>query len=122
VTEFPRKPAQPATPSNDPPPANATRPAAEHRSTARPDPKPAQPKVSRRDAAKFIANVEQRKRGHTTFFSPADRMQIALHPGDAGYSPPTSWEAAFAAECEAWKLEPDVVRYALKFWGYKLPG
>ena len=125
VTEMPaRKPAQPTPPPDDPPPttvAPVKQPAAEHRSTVRPEPKPAQPRMTRREAAKFMANVEQRKRGHTSFFSRADGMNIALHPGEQGYSPPIPWKAAFEAECAQWKRDPQVVRDALKFWGYKLP-
>jgi hypothetical protein len=67
-----------------------------------------------------MANVEQRKRGRTTYFSRADGFNVALHPGESGYSPPISWKAAFDAECAEWKRDPEVVRYALKFWGYQL--
>jgi hypothetical protein len=120
-----RKPTQPAPPQNDPPPTKAApvqQPAAEHhRSTVRPEPKPAQPRMTRREAAKFMANVEQLKRGRTGFFSRADGMNIALHPGEQGYSPPIPWKVAFEAECAQWKRDPQVVRDALKFWGYKLP-
>jgi hypothetical protein len=123
VKEWPRKPAQPATP--DPQPAKAApiqQPAAEHhRGTARPEQKPAQPSLTRREVAKFMANVEQLRRGHTSYFSRADGLKIALHPGEQGYSPPISWKAAFDAECERWKRDPEAVRYALSHWGYKVP-
>lgn len=119
-----RKPAQP-TPT-DPPPAHAApkpeeprRAAAEHRSPA--PAKPAQPKLTRRECVKFMANFEQRKRGRTSYFSRADGLNVALHPGEEGYSPPMEAGAAFLAECEAWGREKDAVLYALKFWAYTIP-
>lgn len=110
-----RKPAQPAPISHDAHPAKI-----EHRSPARPEPKVAQPKLTRRDCAKFIANVEQRRRGRTSYFSRGDGLAISLHPGEEGYAAPMTWSAAFAAECESWRREPDIVREALVHWGYKL--
>ncbi len=124
VTEMPRKPAQPA-PQPDPPstaaadPARA-KPAVEHRRTDRPEPRAQQPKLTRRECAKFVANVEQRRRGRTSFFSRADGFMVALHPGEAGYEPPISRQEAFVAECAQWKREPDAVLHALKFWGYQV--
>lgn len=120
VTEMPaRKPTQPSAP--DPPPP-ARQPAAEHahRGATRPEPKPRQPVLTRRESAKFMANVEQRKRGRSSFFSRADGINVALHPGEAGYSPPTSFKEAFEAECTQWKRDADAVRQSLAFWGYQL--
>lgn len=120
VTEMPR----PKAPEGDPPPKSPAparpqepvRKTAEHQRQER----RVQPKLSKTEAVKFIANVEQRRRGRTSFFSPADKLMIALHPGEEGYLAPTTFEAAFAAECEAWRREPDVVREALKFYGFTL--
>ena len=91
---------------------SVTRPSAEARKE--------QPKLGRRDCAKFAANLEQRKRGRTSYFSRADGMMISLRPGDEGYSLPMHAREAFLAECAAWHRDPDVVRYALQFWGYQL--
>jgi hypothetical protein len=119
LREMPRKPAQPDKP--DPPAAPAKQPAAEHahRNTVRSEPKP-QPKLTKRECAKFVANVEQLHRGRSSYFSRADGLNVALYPGDSGYSPPMPRKAAFDAECARWKRDPEVVRYALNFWGYQL--
>ncbi len=122
VTEMPRKPTQPAPP--DPPPATAApvrQPAAEHAHRNPTRVESPQPKLTKRECAKFMSNFEQRRRGRTTYFSRADGLHVALHPGEQGYAAPMSSEAAFAAECESWRREPDVVLHALKHWGYKLP-
>lgn len=116
VTEMPaRKPSQPSP--TDPPPAKSApvpaRPAAQA--------KPVQPILTRRESVRFMANVEQRKRGRNSYFSRADGINVALYPGDDGYLPPMpSWKAAFEAECAQLKRDADAVRAALKFWGYQL--
>lgn len=125
VTEMPRKPAQPVPDKVPDPPATAKPAAEDHRGTVRaetprPEPKPAQPKLTRRECAKFMANVQQLIRGRTSYFSRADGLNVALHPGEDGYREKLPWDAAFDEECKNWHREKDAVLYALKFWGYKL--
>lgn len=82
--------------------------------------RPELPKLSKTEVKNFAENVEQRKRGCTSYFSRADGLRIALHPGEEGYALPMTAADAFAAECASIQRDPDVVRAALKFWGYQL--
>lgn len=118
----PRKPDPP--PTSPKPPAHAApqpqrKTAETHRSPERAE-KSAQPKLTRRECAKFAANVEQRKRGRSSYLSRGDGLEISLRPGDDGYAEPMNAKDAFLAECAAWAREPDAVRDSLKYWGYKI--
>jgi hypothetical protein len=114
----------PNSPPPKPPAAAPVQPqrktAEAHRSTERAMDKPSQPKLTRRESAKFWNGMEQKRRGHTSYYSRPDSMMIALRPGDDGYAAPMSWKDAFLAECAAWGREPDAVRDSLKSWGYKV--
>jgi hypothetical protein len=118
-----RKPAAPAPPL---PPAPAapqparSKPAAEHRGNERPQ----QPKLTRRESAKFIADMAvlmkgcegsvQTRGGGTIFVSPTSNPEY--------YRPKMSWRDALSEVCKAWKRVPDSVIDALKFWGYHTEG
>jgi hypothetical protein len=115
VTEMPaRKPAQPepADPAKQPTLEHA------HRSTARPEPKP-QPKLTKRECAKFVADVAQRMRGmdgHTEIGG----LRVQYDRGDPRYRPKLSFRDALTEVAKVWKRDADVVLEALKFWGYQL--
>ncbi len=117
VTEMPRKP-DPTPPPKSPAPARREEPlrkTAQHqRESAR------NQKLSKTQAEKFWENLQQLKRGRTSYYSRGDGLTIALHPGENGYAPPMGTKAAFDAACAQWGRDPAVVRDALKFWGYAL--
>ena len=98
----------PPRPERPIPPAPAPQPAAEpqHRSSRR-DPEP-QPKLTRREATKFVADVATFMRGSN-----------GLLPGSGRVSSPMKFREALEAACELWKRTPESVHEALKFWGYK---
>ena len=120
-----RKPSQPDPNPPAPPPATAApvkQPAAEHahRNTARPEPKP-QPKLSKRECAKFVADMAVLMKGHTRHVESVGGYGFDLPPDDMRYRPKFSWDAALAATCERWHRTEESVREALKLWGYKPP-
>jgi hypothetical protein len=117
VAEFPRKTVQAA--SSDAAPAAAApllkrdQPAAqhEHRGTERAP----QPKLTKRDCAKFVANMAVVMKGCTH-----SEYGTELEPGDPRYRPKLSWRAALSAVCERWHRTEESVIEALKFWGYEM--
>jgi len=123
VTEMPsRKPAQPEPHAPAPAPAApAKQPAAEHahRNTARPEPKP-QPKLTKRECAKFVADVAQLMRGTTTWRDTHGGLSGDLDPSDPRYRPKMNFREALREVAQIWKREQDVVLEALKFWGYQV--
>ncbi len=111
VTEMPRKPAQP-----EPVKQPAGEPA--HRNTARPEPRP-QPKLTKRECAKFVADVAQMMKGadgHTEIGG----LRVQYDRGDPRYRPKMNFREALGEVAKIWKREADVVLEALKFWGYQL--
>jgi hypothetical protein len=114
-----RKPALPtAPPPKSPAPAapapQRATPAAEkpeHRSTERAP----QPKLTKRDCAKFVANMAVVMKGCTH-----SEYGTELEPGDPRYRPKLSWRAALSAVCERWHRTEESVIEALKFWGYQM--
>jgi transposase len=122
VTEMPsRKPAQPTPPEPPPVAAPVKQPAAEHahRNTARPEPTP-QPKLTKRECAKFVADMAQLMRGHTHHTESVGGYGYELEPDDPRYRPKMSFSDALTAVAQNWKRQTDVVIDALKFYGYKL--
>lgn len=118
VTEMPRKSPQPDPHPSDPPPATAApvrQPAAEapHRNPARMEVKP-QPKMTKREAAKFVADMALAMRGQTK-----DGFGWKIEPGQPGYVAPMNWREALRAVCESWQRTEDSVIEALKFFGYR---
>jgi hypothetical protein len=113
LMEMPRKSPQP-----DPhPPATAApirQPAAEHahRNPARIE--PPQPKMTKREAAKFVADMALVMRGRTK-----DGFGWKIEPGSEGYVAPMNWRAALKEVCESWHRTEESVVEALKFFGYR---
>ncbi|HZW05351.1 MAG TPA: hypothetical protein VFF58_00455 [Candidatus Nitrosotalea sp.] len=126
VTEMPsRKPVQPDPHPPAPPPATAApvkQPAAEHahRNTGRIEPKAAQPKLTKRECAKLVADVAERMKGTTRWQDRVGGLSGDLDPGDPRYRPKMSFRDALEEVAQIWKRDPDMVRHALKFWGYQL--
>jgi hypothetical protein len=123
VTEMPsRKPTQPDSPPppSVPPPTVAPlkRPAAEH--AHRSPEKPSQPKMTRRECSKFIADMAAEMKGCTSFTETVGGYGYELQPGDPRYRPKLSWREALAEVCKRWQRAPESVIEALKFWGYQL--
>jgi hypothetical protein len=122
VTEMPsRKPAQPDPAPPVPPPATAAplkRPAAEH--AHRSPEKLPQPKMTRRECSKFIADMAMQMKGCTHHTESVGGYSYELQPGDPRYRPKLSWREALAEVCERWQRAPESVIEALKFWGYQL--
>ncbi len=115
-----RKPAQPtAPPPKSPAPAapqpQRAAPAAEksgHRSPERAQ--PTQPKMTKREAAKFVADMAIAMRGRTK-----DGFGWKIEPGAEGYVAPMNWREALKAVCESWQRNEESVIEALKFFGYR---
>lgn len=120
VTTFPRKPAQPAQEPLPPAPAAPvpvrSKPAAEHshRSTERSN---APAKMTKREVAKFVADMAFYMRGQTSKIQ-LDGFEVKFQAGDPRYLAPMKWRDALAAVCRDWKRTPESVIDALKFWGY----
>jgi len=119
VTEMPRKSPQPDPNPPAPPPATAApirQPAAEHahRNPARIESAP-QPKLTKRECAKFQADMAVAMKGQTH-----TEYGTALDPGDPRYRPKLNWRAAFALVCEHWHRAEETVEEALKAWGYRI--
>lgn len=116
VTEMPsRKP-----PDLAPAPV-VKQPAAEpaHRNTARPEVKP-QPKLTKRECAKFAADLANRMRGYTVHTEAVGGLSYPLDPSDRRYRPKMTFGEALAATAAAWRRDPAVVREALEIFGYRL--
>ncbi len=122
VTEMPsRKPAQPS-PEPTPPPATAAplkRPAAEHEHRSPERAPQLQPKLTKRECAKFVADMAFCIRGQTGKVG-LDGLRVNFAPGDPRYVAPMKWREALEAVCANWKRTPESVIEALKFWGYQL--
>jgi len=78
----------------------------QHRSTQRDT--PAQPKLTKRECSKLVADVVTMMRGSS-----------GLTPSSAGVFHPMNFREALAQVCRLWKRAPDSVAEALKFWGFK---
>jgi len=148
VTEMPRKPAQPDPNPPAPPPATAApvrQPAAEHphRNPAHTLQPVQQPKLTKRETAKLVADIAERMRGRgeapgRTEPDPACEkchgeggIPLRAHPGqmqrcwcwspaDPNYRPKMNFCDALTEVAAMWKRDADAVRHALKFWGYRL--
>jgi hypothetical protein len=117
VTEWPRKPPQPGP--NPPSPAPvAPLPAREKPAAIEPPAK--QPKLTRRESAKFIADMAVCMRGVTMHVERIGGYGCDLQPDDPRYRAPMNWREALVAVCDRWKRTPESVIEALKFWGYKV--
>jgi hypothetical protein len=139
VTEFPRKPPQPGP--NPPSPAPAA-PLPQREKPAAVEAPPRQPKLTRRESAKFVGDmaVMMRGAGRAPGRTEPDpdcekchgkgSWEHAGHPGmkvncfcwslpDPDYRPKMNWREALVAVCERWKRTPESVIEALKFWGYQ---
>jgi hypothetical protein len=112
-----RKPTTPATPPRQPAPA-APLPQREKPAAVQPPAK--QPKLTRRESAKFIADMAVCMRGVTTHVESAGGYGYDLQPDDPRYRAPMNWREALVAVCDRWKRTPESVIEALKFWGYKV--
>lgn len=140
VTEFPRKPPQPGP--NPPSPAPAA-PLPQREKPAAVEAPPRQPKLTRRESAKFVGDmaVMMRGAGRAPGRTEPDpdcekchgkgSWEHAGHPGmkvncfcwslpDPDYRPKMNWREALVAVCERWKRTPESVIEALKFWGYQV--
>lgn len=116
VSEFPRKPSQPApVPPREPAPA-APMPARE---------KPAaetapQPKLTKRDCERFMEQVAILERGRTRHVEEHSGLEIRFDPGDPRYQAPLKLFDAIVTVAKVNKRELETVLYALKFWGYQV--
>lgn len=123
VTEMPaRRPTQPAPTPLPPAPAaplpERSKPAAEHhRSTERAQ--PVQPKMTKRECAKFVADMAELMKGHTHHSESVGGYGYELDPGDPRYRPKMKWREALAMVCASWKRTEESALEALKFWGYQ---
>jgi hypothetical protein len=104
-----RKPSAPAAPPL--PPAAPVRKAAEEKTP--------QPKLTRRECAKFVADMAFHMHGCEGSISTAEGMQH-VGPGDPRYRPKMNWREALAAVCREWRRAPESVVEALKFWGHQV--
>jgi hypothetical protein len=111
-----RKPSAPATPTPSAPAAPA--PA---RKAAQDEPPTKQPRLTRRESAKFIADMAFCMRGQKGKTG-ADGVWVEFRPGDPRYLEPMNWRAALLAVCKEWKRAPEAVMESLKFWGYTVEG
>lgn len=124
VTEMPRKTAQAVPESATQAPTPIRQPAAEHahRETTRPRQVQAEekPKLSKTECEKFLAHVAQLKLGRTRHVEQVGGYGYELQPSDPRYRAPMSEAEAVETVCKAWRREPEVVKHALKFFGYKI--
>jgi hypothetical protein len=88
-----------------------------HRSGARP-----QPKLSKTECAKFIADMATLMKGHTRHVESMGGMAFDLDPGDPRYRPKMNRSEALEATCKLWKRTQESVNDALKFWGFQIEG
>jgi hypothetical protein len=122
ASQTPAKPFGPqrvSAPAPSPTPAEAPKPSQAAPVPDRPQ-KASQPKMTKRDCARFLAQLEEQSRGNTRVDYANGQGFYWLAPGDPNYRAPMKWAEAFAAVCERWRRQPEVVMEALKFWGYTL--
>ena len=82
----------------------------EHRSPERAP----QPKMSKRDCEKFVADMKLLMRGHTE-----DGFGWKIEPGAGAYAAPMGEHQARAELAKRWHRTEESVIEALKFWGYR---
>lgn len=91
-----------------------------HRSGARP-----QPKLSKTECAKFMADMAVLTTGATGHKQLdgyyVDYLRDPDHP-DPRYRPKMKWGEALEATCKLWKRTQESVNDALKFWGFQIEG
>lgn len=83
--------------------------------------RPAQPKLTRREAAKLVAEIAIIVRGCTTVTEEFGGYTEKLKPGDPRYQAPMTFAEAFQEVCKRWNRDPVAVNASLMLWGYNNP-
>jgi hypothetical protein len=114
VTPIRKQPtAEPRPPAPAAPLPKHEEPAAEKLATA-------QPKMTKRECAKFVGDMATLMKGHTRHAEAHGGYAFDLDPGDPRYRPKLKWREALSEVCKSWNRTTESVVEALKFWGYQV--